>query len=178
MTYLVPLGLCHQPLVDDFLRRDGGVPNIRFGGGRDNVFLELVVLHEAVGEVVPAVRAHALVVVRPNGSARRPRHVAPHDKLDRKHLALFHDRHVWVRGGQQRVRDDVSGVLEPPHARLIDHLTFEGDRSQVAVESALPVRRHGDHLILELVEIPHLSLRACVRAIERRREQSVSFERA
>ena len=63
-----------------------------------------------------------------------------------------------MRRGEQGVLHEPRGLAKPPHARLVHDLALERNRGEVPVKSALSVRRHGDDLIVQLVQIPHFAL--------------------
>src|SRR5215211_1594536 len=135
------------------------VANLGLGRRREDRLGQLLRLLEPVRQLDPADGAARLVVL-----PARARDVAAHDALDRHHLQPL-DQHRapaeilgHVGHGDQVVRADLAGALEPEGSEPGEHLALVRDRRRVDdVVGRDPVRGDQQQAILAHgVDVPHL----------------------
>ena len=105
-----------------------------FGGGSQDVSVELLTLDHAIGQFITTVVATAVLIVGQNGCARGTSHVSTHHKFNHEHLAFFADGYGWVGGCNEVIGNDVLRFIKPPLAGEVENLTFKRNCCQNAVE--------------------------------------------
>ena len=98
------------------------------------------------------------MVLGPYGSARAPGHVSTHHKFYRERLTFLGEGDIGVRNGNDMILNDVLGLLEPPGAGLIKHLSFKGNGSKHTIEGRLPVGGDQGIPIAQIVAISYFSM--------------------
>ena len=103
---------------------------IALGSGSHDVLRQLLVALEAIREHVATVLADALVVVGPEGGARRASDVPTNHELNGEWRALHRHCHIRVRDGKHVVGNDVPATLEPELAHQVQHTTCRRRRKE------------------------------------------------
>lgn len=104
---LRPICFAHESPVDYFSRAYGFVVILCFCCRCNDVLSEPFVLFHAVREVVPAVGASAIFVMRPQGGVCAAGHEATADEFYGKDRAFLHDTGVGVWCGKECIWNDV-----------------------------------------------------------------------
>ena len=130
----------------------------RLGGGSDDRVRELLVVAQAVLETVAVHLARAFFVHLQDRRGGGAGEIIAHHDLDRHHAQALAHQHVGIG-----IFDDVIGTealrgLEPETRGLRQHLPFQRDHGEVAVEGAHPIG--GDEnarAVSEIVVLAHLA---------------------
>jgi hypothetical protein len=131
---------------------------LRLGGRRDDGLRQLLVVAQALLEVVPVHLALAALVHLQDRGRRGAGEIVAHHDLDRHHRQALAHQHVRIGIFDDVVGAEVARGLEPEARGLGEHLPFERNHRKVAVERADAVGGDEDtRAVGKIVVLAHLA---------------------